>query len=263
MGNIVLKTDADIRAMRPACRLAAQTLEEAGKIVRVGLTTDEINTFVHDFTIAAGARPAPLTYRGYPKSVCTSVNEVICHGIPGKRVLVDGDIINIDVTSVLDGWHGDVSATFYVGEPSKEARYLVDTARECLQLGIDAIRPGARIGDIGAAIQEYAEGRGCSVVRDFVGHGIGRSFHEGPKVTHFGKRGRGQRIVKGMVFTIEPMINQGSWQMRVLSDDWTAVTTDGKLSAQFEHTIAITDEGSEILTAFEKPLVNSQVFPRT
>ena len=260
MGNIVIKTEADIQAMRPACRLAAQTLEEAGKIVRVGLTTDEINTFVHDFTIAAGATPAPLNYRGYPKSVCTSVNEVICHGIPGRRVLLDGDIVNIDVTSILDGWHGDVSATFYVGEPSQETRDLVETARKCLQLGIDATHPGARLGDIGAVIQEYAEARGCSVVRDFVGHGIGRSFHEGPQVAHFGKHGRGQRIVKGMAFTIEPMINQGTWQMRVLSDEWTAVTTDGKLSAQFEHTLAITDDGVEILTAFEKPLVNSEVF---
>ncbi len=259
MGNIVLKTDADIQAMRRACRLAAQTLEEVGKIIRVGLTTDEINTFVHDFTIAAGARPAPLNYRGYPKSVCTSVNEVICHGIPGKRVLLDGDIVNIDLTSILDGWHGDVSATFYVGEPSRGARNLVETARKCLQLGIDAARLGARLGDIGAAIQGYAEARGCSVVRDFVGHGLGRSFHEGPQVAHFGKNGRGQRIVKGMTFTIEPMIKQGSWQMRVLSDEWTAVTTDGKLSAQFEHTIAITDDGAEILTAFEKPLVNSEV----
>ena len=262
MGNIVIKTDADIQAMRGACRLAAQTLEEVGKIIRVGLTTNEIDTFVHDFTIAAGATPAPLNYRGFPKSVCTSVNEVICHGIPGKRVLLDGDIVNVDVTSILDGWHGDVSATFYVGQPSQQARNLVDTARECLQLGIEAARPGARLGDIGAVIQEYAEGRGCSVVRDFVGHGIGRSFHEGPQVTHFGKRGRGQRIVKGMVFTIEPMINQGNWQMRVLSDEWTAVTADGKLSAQFEHTIAITDDGTEILTAFEKPLVNSKVFIR-
>lgn len=261
MANTVIKNKDDLEGMRRACRLAARTVEEAGKILEVGMTTDEINTFVHDFTIENGAVPAPLNYRGYPKSVCTSVNEVICHGIPGKRKLVAGDIINVDVTSILDGWHGDVSATFYIGEPSKEARHLVETARRCLDLGIAEVKPGARLGDIGAVIQEYAEGQGCSVVRDFVGHGIGRSFHEGPQVAHFGHRGRGQRLVEGMTFTIEPMINQGVWQMRVLKDDWTAVTADGELSAQFEHTLAVTSDGVEVLTAFEAPLVNSEIFP--
>jgi methionyl aminopeptidase len=258
MSNIVIKTPAQIEAMRPACRLAAQTLEETAKILRAGITTDDINAFVHDYTVKHGAVPAPLNYRGFPKSVCTSVNEVICHGIPGKRKLKDGDIINVDITSILNGWHGDVSATFYIGEPSEETRRLVKVAKKCLELGIAAVRPGARLGDIGAAIQWYAEPNGCSVVRDFVGHGIGERFHEAPQVTHFGQAGRGQRLRQGMVFTVEPMINQGGWQLHTLADGWTAVTDDGKLSAQFEHTIAVTKEGAEILTAFSKPLLLSE-----
>jgi methionyl aminopeptidase len=254
MTNIILKSAADLEQLRRACQLAARTLIEAGKLLRPGLTTDEINTFVHDFTVEHGAIPAPLNYRGYPKSVCTSVNEVICHGIPGRRRLKDGDIINIDVTSILDGWHGDVSATFYVGTPSADARRLVEVTRECLRRGIAEVKPGARLGDIGDAIQTYAESSGCSVVRDFVGHGIGQAFHEPPQVAHFGKRGRGVRLKRGMTFTIEPMINQGDWRMKVLPDAWTAVTVDGKLSAQFEHTIAVTADGAEILTDFPEPL---------
>jgi methionyl aminopeptidase len=261
MGNIIIKKDKQIAEMRRSCRLAAQTLEEAGKMLKPGVTTDEINDFVHNHTIKHGAIPAPLNYRGFPKSVCTSVNEVVCHGIPGKRKLNDGDIINVDVTVILEGWHGDVSATFFIGEPSKEARHLVEVTRKCLNLGIAAVKPGARIGDIGAAIQEHAHQQGCSVVRDFVGHGIGKSFHEAPQIAHFGIAGRGQRLKKGMIFTIEPMINLGEWQLHTLDDGWTAVTNDGKLSAQFEHTILVTDEGAEILTAFEASLVHSEVFP--
>jgi methionyl aminopeptidase len=261
MSDVVIKSAADLEGMRRACRLAAETLEAAAVLVAPGLATDDINAFVHEYTVKRGARPAPLNYRGFPKSVCTSINEVICHGIPGRRKLARGDIVNIDVTSVLDGWHGDVSATFYVGEPSEAARALVETTRECLALGIAEARPGHRLGDIGAAIQACAEGRGFSVVRDYVGHGIGKGFHEGPQVPHFGKRGRGMRLAPGMTFTIEPMINQGAWQMKILSDGWTSVTVDGKLSAQFEHTIAITEDGAEILTAFQAPLVNSEVFP--
>jgi methionyl aminopeptidase len=261
MGDVVIKTAADLEGMRRACRLAAETLEEAAKLVAPGLTTDEINDFVHEYTVQRGARPAPLNYRGFPKSVCTSINEVICHGIPSARKLKRGDIVNIDVTSVLDGWHGDVSATFYVGEPSEIARRLVETTRECLALGIAEVKPKARLGDIGAAIQRHAEAAGFSVVRDYVGHGIGKGFHEGPQVPHFGKRGHGMRLAKGMTFTIEPMINQGGWHMRILDDAWTSVTTDGKLSAQFEHTVAVTEDGVEILTAFRAPLVNSEVFP--
>ena len=258
MGNIVIKSRADIEAMRPACRLAAQTVEEVAKILKEGMTTDEINGFVHEYTVRHGATPAPLGYRGYPKSVCTSVNEVVCHGIPGSRTLKSGDIVNVDVTSILDGWHGDVSATFYVGEPNEETRKLVRIAKRCLDLGIAEVKPGARLGDVGAAIQEYAEKMGCSVVRDFVGHGIGKNFHEAPQVSHFGMRGRGQRLKEGMVFTVEPMINLGDWRLHTLSDGWTAVTNDGKYSAQFEHTVAVTTTGVEILTAFSSPLPGSE-----
>ncbi len=259
MSGIVIKNQEQIEQMRRACRLAAQTLEEAAKILHPGMRTDDINSFVHEYTVRHGARPAPLNYRGFPKSVCTSVNEVVCHGIPGARQIRNGDIINVDVTSVLDGWHGDVSATFYIGEPSIEARHLVEITRQCLDKGIAVVRPGARLGDIGAAIQKHAESKGCSVVRDFVGHGIGNQFHEAPQVAHFGKADRGQRLKPGMTFTIEPMINQGGWQLHTLDDGWTAVTNDGKLSAQFEHTVAVTEDGVEILTAFSAPLVNSEV----
>jgi methionyl aminopeptidase len=257
MANVIIKSDQDLAAMRLACRLAAETLERAAEVVRPGSRTDDINTFVHEYTVSRGARPAPLNYRGFPKSVCTSVNEVICHGIPGPRRLADGDIVNIDVTSILDGWHGDVSATFYVGEPSPPARRLVETTRACLDLGIAEVRPGARLGDIGAAIQRHAEGAGFSVVRDFVGHGVGRAFHEPPQVSHLGRRGHGLRLQTGMVFTIEPMINAGDWRMRILDDGWTAVTADGRLSAQFEHTVAVTADGVEVLTAFSGPLPGS------
>jgi len=261
MSDVVIKSSADLDGLRRACRLAAATLEEAGRLVAPGVATDDINAFVHSYTLEHGAKPAPLHYRGYPKSVCTSINEVICHGIPSARRLKDGDIVNIDVTSILDGWHGDVSATFYVGKPSAAARALVETTRECLVLGIAEVRPGKRLGDVGAAIQACAEGRGFSVVRDYVGHGIGRGFHEGPQVPHFGKRGRGMRFAQGMTFTIEPMINQGVWQMRILDDGWTAVTVDGKLSAQFEHTIAVTADGAEVLTAFFGPLASGGALP--
>jgi methionyl aminopeptidase len=260
MANIVIKNEADLVEMRKACKLASRTLVEAAKLITPGVTTNEINRFVHDYTIKHNATPAPLGYRGYPKSVCTSVNEVICHGIPSDRKLHDGDIINVDVTSILNGWHGDVSATFYVGNVSDEARKLVEVTRECLKKGIEKVKPKTRLGDIGAVIQQYAESNGFSVVQDFVGHGIGRNFHEGPQVLHFGKAGRGQRLVQGMTFTIEPMINQGDYRSVILEDDWTAVTIDGKLSAQFEHTIAVTHDGVEIMTAFDEPLLNSEVF---
>ncbi|MDD5308751.1 MAG: type I methionyl aminopeptidase [Deltaproteobacteria bacterium] len=257
MDAVVIKTPAEIDAMRRAGRMAAETLEQAARMLCAGITTDDINEFVHRHTIERGGIPAPLNYRGFPKSVCTSVNEVICHGIPGSYRLKDGDIINVDVTTILDGWHGDVSATFYIGEPSPEARRLTETTLLCLETGIAEVRPGARVGDIGAAIQALAEDAGFQVVRDFVGHGIGQRFHEGLQVPHYGKRGRGLRLKPGMTFTIEPMINQGTWKMRTLRDGWTAVTADGRLSAQFEHTIAVTDTGCEILTAFLEPLPNS------
>ena len=236
--------------MKAACVLASQTLDMIEEHVKPGITTQELNEICHDFTIEHGAIPAPLDYHGFPKSICTSVNEVVCHGIPNsKQKLKDGDIINIDVTPIVDGYHGDTSRTYFVGNVSDEAKRLVKTTKECLDLGIAAVKPGARIGDIGAAIQGHAEKQGYSVVRDFVGHGIGKNFHEDPQVQHFGVHGRGIRLSKGLVFTIEPMINLGSYRTKVLSDGWTAVTVDGKLSAQFEHTIAIRNNGDvEILT---------------
>jgi methionyl aminopeptidase len=235
--------------MRTAGRLAAQLLEHLGKMVNPGVTTLEIDAEAEKWTKQHGAVSAPLGYHGYPKSICTSVNEVICHGIPNaKQVLKDGDIINIDVTPLVDGYHGDTSKTFFVGNPSPIAKKLVEVTEECLYRGIAEVKPGARIGDIGAAIQEYAESQGFSVVRDFVGHGIHRIFHTEPQVPHYGTRGKGRMIRPGMVFTIEPMINEGTWEAKILGDGWTAITKDRKLSAQFEHTLAVTKEGVEILT---------------
>ncbi len=258
---VQIKSPREIEAMRRSCQLAADTLCAVAELVRPGVTTEEINDFVHQDTLNKGAIPAPLGYHGFPKSVCTSINEVVCHGIPGPQKLEEGDIINIDVTHIVDGFHGDTSATFYVGKVSDEAIRVTEVARKCLELGIAEVRPGARLGDIGAAIQEFAEGQGCGVVRDFVGHGIGRKFHEDPKVSHVGVRGRGERLRAGMIFTIEPMINVGGWEVEVLDDDWTAVTVDGSLSAQFEHTILVTDGGAEILTVRDRPLVNSELYP--
>lgn len=260
-GSVEIKAPREIDMMREVCRLAADTLTKVGPLIRPGLTTDEINDFVNADTARKGARPAPLNYRGFPKSVCTSINEVVCHGIPSSRALKDGDIINVDITHLYKGYHGDTSATFYVGTPSEEAKRVVEVARRCLELGIAQVRPGARLGDIGAAIQEFAESQGCSVVRDFVGHGIGRKFHDEPKVNHYGQWGKGIRLKAGMTFTIEPMINLGSWEVRILDDDWTAVTADGSLSAQFEHTILVTPEGAEVLTARSGRLENSEIFP--
>jgi methionyl aminopeptidase len=258
---IEIMTPAMLERMRQACRLAAETLLMVGPHIRAGITTDDINTLVHNYTLERGAWPSPLNYKGFPKSVCTSVNEVVCHGIPGKRVLRDGDIVNVDVTSYLpreNGFHGDTSATFYVGAPSQEAQHVVEVARRSLALGIAEVRPGNRIGDIGAAIQEYAEGQGCSVVRDYIGHGIGREFHMAPQVPHFGKRGSGKRLKPGMVFTIEPMINLGDFETDVLEDGWTVITVDGSLSAQFEHTVLVTETGCEVLTARNAALRNSE-----
>lgn len=251
MGNdtLTLLSSREIDKMRTAGRLAAQLLEHLGKMVKPGVTTLEIDTEAEKWTKQHGAVSAPLGYHGYPKSICTSVNEVICHGIPNaKQVLKDGDIINIDVTPLVDGYHGDTSKTFFVGNPSPVAKKLVEVTEECLYRGIAEVKPGARIGDIGAAIQEYAESQGFSVVRDFVGHGIHRIFHTEPQVPHYGTRGKGRMIRPGMVFTIEPMINEGTWEAKILRDGWTAITKDRKLSAQFEHTLAVTKEGVEILT---------------
>jgi len=260
-GAVDIKTAKEIELMREVCRLAADTLVAVGEIIRPGVTTQEIDEFVHKDTLAKGCKPAPLNYRGFPKSCCTSVNEVVCHGIPGPRALRDGDIVNVDVTHIFKGFHGDTSATFYVGTPSKQAIHVTEVARRALEIGIAQVKPGARLGDIGAAIQEFAERQQCSVVRQFVGHGIGRGFHEDPQVSHVGQWGRGPRLKAGMTFTIEPMINLGTWQVRILDDDWTAVTEDGALSAQFEHTLLVTTTGCEVLTARTASLSSSEMFP--
>lgn len=264
--TVEIKTAREIEAMREVGKLAGDSLSRVAELIRPGVTTDEINAFVHEDTLKKGARPAPLGYRSgdsppFPKSVCTSINEVVCHGIPSSRALREGDIVNVDVTHIYRGFHGDTSATFYVGTPSKEAKLVTEVARRCLELGIKEVRPGARLGDIGAAIQEFAEGRGCSVVEDFVGHGIGRKFHDEPKVAHYGERGKGLRLKAGMTFTIEPMINIGSHEVEVLDDEWTAVTADGSLSAQFEHTVLVTPSGVEVLTIRPGVLQNSEIFP--
>jgi methionyl aminopeptidase len=254
--QIKLKEPRDIAGIRRAGKLVLETLERVAEAVRPGVTTDEINALVHEHTLAANARPAPLNYRGFPKSSCVSVNEVICHGIPGDRVLTDGDIVNVDVTSVLDGYYADANRTFFVGAPSPDARAIVHVARESLRRGMEMIRPGNTVGDIGWAIQTYAEGEGCSVVREFVGHGVGFDFHEAPQIPHFGKRGDGVPLVPGMVFTVEPMINLGRREVKVLPDKWTAVTRDGSLSAQFEQTVLVTADGFESLTPYD---LNGQI----
>ncbi len=267
MGSIEIMNSKQLDGMRASCRLAAETLVMVGDNLRVGMTTDEINTLVHKYIVERGAYPSPLNYGSdppFPKSVCTSVNECICHGIPGPYKLKSGDIINVDVTCYLpaeNGYHGDTSATFYVGEPSEEAKKVTEVCRKSLELAIATVKHGSRIGDIGAAIQEYAEGQGCSVVRDFVGHGVGREFHMPPQIPHYGKAGRGRRLKEGMVFTIEPMINLGSWESEHMDDGWTALTADRSLSAQFEHTLLVTRTGVEVLTDRPRLLKNSEDKP--
>jgi methionyl aminopeptidase len=248
--RIRLKEKEDIDAIRRAGRLVIETLEMVASKIRPGMATEEINTLVHEFTLKNGAIPAPLNYRGFPKSVCVSVNEVICHGIPGERILNPGDIVNVDVTSILDGYYADANRSFFIGEPGPEARKIVEVARDCLKKGMQQVAPGQTLGDIGWAIQQQAESNDCSVVREFVGHGVGFDFHEAPQVPHYGRKGEGIVLVPGMVFTIEPMINLGKKELRVLEDRWTAVTRDGSLSAQFEQTVLVTESGFESLTPF-------------
>ncbi|MEQ9550146.1 MAG: type I methionyl aminopeptidase [Coleofasciculus sp. G3-WIS-01] len=251
--RIVLLSSREIEKMRQAGRLAAKLLDHIEPMIQPGVSTLELNDEAERWTQENGAKSAPLGYHDFPRSICTSINEVVCHGIPSaKQILQDGDIINIDVTPILDGFHGDTSRTFFVGTPSPTAKKLVEVTYECMMRGIAAVKPGNRIGDIGAAIQEYAEAHGFSVVRDFVGHGINRIFHTAPQVPHYGTRGKGKRLRPGMVFTIEPMINEGTWEVEIMADKWTALTKDRKLSAQFEHTIAVTQEGVEILTLPEQ-----------
>ncbi len=249
--KIRLKTQQDLEGIRKAGILVVDTLKKVEDFIRPGITTNDINSLVHDYTIKHNATPAPLNYRGFPKSVCTSVNEVICHGIPSDRILKEGDIVNVDVTSILHGFYADANMTFFVGECTEEAKKIVAIARESLRRGLSVVMPDNTLGDVGWAIQEYAESHGCSVVREFIGHGIGKTFHEPPDVPHFGKPKTGITLVPGMVFTIEPMVNLGKRFLRVLEDEWTAVTRDGSLSAQFEQTIVVTEDGYESLTPYE------------
>lgn len=236
--------------MREAGKLASELLARLGEMAVAGVATQELDDEAVRFAKQHGVVNAPFQYKGFPRSICTSVNDVVCHGIPSKTVVLkDGDLVSIDVTLIREGFHGDTCATFFVGEPSDEAKQLVQITAECLAEGLSLVKPGNRIGDIGHAIQRHAERAGYSVVREFQGHGIGRVFHTAPDVPHFGKRGTGMRLRKGMSFTIEPMINIGDWPVKVLDDDWTAVTRDGSLSAQFEHTIVVTDDGFEAMTA--------------
>ena len=246
--RITIHTPADFAGMRAAGRLAAETLDMIVPHVRTGVTTAHLDQLCHEFILAHGATPAPLNYRGYPKSICTSINHVVCHGIPGDRRLVEGDVLNIDVTVVLDGWHGDSSRMYAAGQPSTKAARLMDVTYDSLMRGVAAVKPGATLGDVGHVIQAFVEGHRFSVVRDFCGHGIGRRFHEAPNVLHFGKPGEGPVLRPGMFFTIEPMVNAGRPEVKVLEDGWTAVTRDRTLSAQFEHMVGVTDDGCEVFT---------------
>ncbi len=246
---IDIKGPAEIEAMREAGLLAAATLRAIGALVKPGISTGKLNQIAHEFQLDHGAIPAPLNYRGFPKSICTSVNDVVCHGIPSnKHVLREGDLVNVDVTPILAGFHGDTSATFFVGEVSDKARRVTEVSRKSLELGIAATKPGGRIRDIGAVIEDYAHGEGMSIVEDYCGHGIGRIFHTSPQVTHYRSRGPNPRMRPGMTFTIEPMINTGTKHTRLMKDNWTVKTRDGGLSAQFEHTVLVTAEGVEVLT---------------
>lgn len=247
--GITIKTTEEITRMRVACRLAAEVLEMVTPKVGAGISTDELDAWCHDYIVRVQkAIPAPLHYRGFPKSICASVNHQVCHGIPGPKRLKDGDIVNLDITVIKDGFHGDTSKMFLVGTPTPLARRLVQATQQCLYRGIAMVRPGAHLGDIGAAIQTLAEAERFTIVREYCGHGIGRDFHEDPQVLHYGKTGEGVVLVPGMTFTIEPMINAGKRHIRLLPDGWTVVTKDHSLSAQWEHTVLVTETGVEILT---------------
>jgi methionyl aminopeptidase len=246
--RIRLHKPEDFAPMRAAGKLAAETLDMIGEHVLPGVTTERLNQLCHDFILDHKAIPAPLNYRGFPKSICTSINHVVCHGIPGDKKLLNGDIVNIDVTVILDGWYGDSSRMYGAGEISTKAKRLIEVTYESLMRGIAVVKPGATLGDIGYAIQSYVEAQRFTVVRDFCGHGIGENFHEPPNVLHFGRKGEGAALKPGMFFTIEPMVNAGRPEVKVLDDGWTAVTRDRSLSAQFEHMLGVTETGCEIFT---------------
>ncbi len=249
MSEIIIKNAADIAKMRISGKLAAEVLEMIEPFIKPGVSTDELNQICHDYIVnQQQAIPAPLNYNGFPKSICTSVNHVVCHGIPSSKVLKDGDIINVDITVLKDGYHGDTSKMFFVGKRSILAERLVNITLECLQIGIEQVKPGNRFGDIGAAIQQHAEKNRFTVVREYCGHGIGKIFHEAPNVLHYGIPGTGEELKPGMIFTIEPMINAGKRDVKLLPDQWTVVTKDHSLSAQWEHTILVTETGFDVLT---------------
>ncbi|MDR2459213.1 MAG: type I methionyl aminopeptidase [Deltaproteobacteria bacterium] len=245
---IIIKSSQEVDKIRKSGRLASKTLDFVATILKPGITTKSLDKEIHSFIVKHGAIPATLGYRGYPASSCISVNEEVCHGIPGPRVIRDGDLVKVDVTTILDGYFGDTCRSFIVGKASSVAQKLLDATRESMMLAIDTVHDGSSLGDIGAAIQGHVEPLGFSVVRDFVGHGVGCKFHESPNVPHYGSAGSGLKLKKGMTITIEPMINQGTWEVEILKDAWTVVTMDRKLTAQFEHTILVTDDGAEILT---------------
>jgi methionyl aminopeptidase len=248
--HITLHTAQDYEGMRKAGLLAAQVLDALADRVQVGVTTNEINDFCHQMIVDAGAIPAPLGYRGFPKSVCTSINHVVCHGIPDDKKLKDGDIVNVDVTTIVDGWHGDTSRMFYVGDVSVRAKRLIQVTYDALMMGIEQVRPGKTTGDIGHVIQTYAESQGFSVVREYCGHGLGKVFHTAPNILHFGRPGSGELIEEGMFFTVEPMLNAGKKDTKLSQHDgWTVTTRDRSLSAQFEHSLGVTATGVEIFTA--------------
>jgi methionyl aminopeptidase len=247
--SVTIKTPDEIEKMRVAGKLAADVLLMIGDYVKPGVTTGELNDICHDYIVnIQHAIPAPLHYRGFPKSICTSVNHQVCHGIPGTRKLKSGDILNIDVTVIKDGYHGDTSMMFYVGKPSVLAKRLVDITYQAMTIGLDIVKPGIRLGDIGHAIQSFAESHHCAIVREYCGHGIGRDFHEEPQILHYGKPNTGMVLQPGMTFTIEPMVNAGKRHVKLLPDDWTVVTKDHTLSAQWEHTLLVTEHGREVLT---------------
>ena len=246
--NIQIHNKRDFLKMHNAGKLAAEVLDYITDYIEVGVSTDFLDNLCHEYIINHNAVPAPLNYRGFPKSTCISINDVVCHGIPSSRTLKDGDVLNIDVTVILDTWFGDTSRIFFVGNPSNKAKFLTRITYECLMLGIEEVKPGKTVGDIGFVIKEHAEKHGLSVVRDFTGHGLGKVFHCPPTILHYGKPNKGDILQEGMFFTIEPMINSGKYDVKILSDGWTAVTKDKSLSAQFEHSIGVTSNGYEIFT---------------
>lgn len=252
--KVIIHGEEGFVGMRKAGKLAAEVLDHITPFVKEGVTTLELNDICHEFIKDHGAIPAPLNYKGFPKATCISVNHVVCHGIPSEKKLYDGDILNIDITTIVDGWYGDTSRMFWVGEPSVKARRLTEVTYECLMRSIRMIKPGVTLGDVGHAIQTYAEDARFSVVRDFTGHGLGQTFHAAPTVLHYGNPGEGLVLEEGMIFTIEPMVNSGTWQVKILADGWTAVTRDRGLSAQFEHSIGVTKDGAEIFTSSPKGL---------